>query len=85
MCVVKRPIDPILECLWSSSYCSCKIAHLLPHTDLTQELLDILLEQCELIDGIIEERYFEMADLEEYSSKCVKLVHQVNLIELNKH
>ena len=76
--------NPIVFSLWTSSYSAVQIVDLLPKTDLTCELMDLLLEQCDILGGIIDGRYFLVADIERFTDKCNEIVDQVKTIQLEK-
>ncbi len=79
-----RDINPLLYALWCSSYGSWRIIDLLPKTDLTCEILEILMEQSEIIDGVISGDIFDLRDIDEYIDKCHKMIKQAERIESKK-
>jgi len=71
-----KKVDPLLYALYNSSYASLRLAHLLPKTDICEDLKQILMEQCTILCGILEGDRFLMKDIENFIEECQTIAQQ---------
>lgn len=73
--------SPIIYSLYMSSYAAVRLVHLMPKTDLCQELEEILLQQCSIIAGIIEGDRFLLKDIEAFIEECHQVAQQAEELD----
>lgn len=74
------PIDSHLFALYIGTNAACEILDLLPETDLTQELSEIINIQFSIISNIISHRHFGNDNLDDFIKHCEHLIDQVERV-----
>lgn len=71
-----KKIPNVIYSLYASSYAAVQVAHLLPDTDICEELKALLMEQCSIIAGVLEGDRFLDKDIENFIAECEELSEQ---------
>jgi len=74
------PIDSHLFALYVGTNAACELIDLLPETDLTEELSEILNIQFSIISNIMHHRHFGNDNLDEFIKHCENVIEQVERV-----